>query len=292
MSKKIVKVPPKEETSWGQDIFALVAAKSLGSDKLALEAEEAVEKRYRIEIRDKFNQDQRVYNALVESKECILTEGTYESISGLLRDMIRPGTEDIFERVLHELLEELDKMYKAEPQAYLIDRHSGKVVMPVTDKEIYTPPPYQDEAGIVHQSRPMLHPLIEAPMIMERHESARKSEAIQRATDAGQEMAVEHLIQGPDAILERARVLLRTQGIEVEPLDAGVPTTIEVGRERVDDMLQAPNYNFHRSQMYGSLLAKKVIDLLQGRRKCDLRSATLRKGSKEQWYEVAVNVVS
>jgi len=278
--------------SWGEDIFALAAARQLGSDRLAKQAEEAVEGRYRLEIRDKFVQEGRIKQALVESAECLLTDGTYDSVRGLLKDMIRAGTEDIFDRVLHELLAELDGMHKAEPQAYLIDRRDGKVIMPITDKEVYTPPDYQDERGITHPSRPMLHPMIAAPLIMSRHESERQNRAIERATDAGQAAAVEHLVQGPSAILERATVLLRTQGIEVERVDAGTTATIEVGRETLDDMLQAPNYNFHRSQMYGSLLAKKVIDLLQGRRKCDLRSATLRRGSKEQWYEVAVAVVS
>ena len=295
MSTKIEKVPP-QSSSWGENIFALATARQLGSEKLVREAEEAVEKRYRLEIRDRFVQDARVSRALEESRDCLLNDGTYESVFGLVKDIVREGTEEIFNLVLRELLVELDAMQKAEPTAYLIDRRDGKVIMPITDREIYTPPDYTDEAGIVHQSRPMLHPAVAAPLMMKQHETGRRGEAIERATLAGKVAAVEHLIQGPDVILERARTLLRSQNVEVE--DPGGLTdekretaTIEVGRERVDDMLQAPNYNFHRSQMYGSLLAKKVMDLLRDRRRCDLKHAVLRKGSKEQWYEVTVDFV-
>lgn len=287
MNKKIEKVLPIT-TSWGEDIFALVAAQKLGSKELAKSAEQTIERRYRLELREKFQKDEKVRQALVESAECLLTDGTFESIHGLTSDLIRVGTEEIFFRILHELLEELDAMHKREPSAYLIANADGKVLMPISAKDIYTPPPYVGEDGVTRPAKPILHPAISAPLTMLAFEKGRKSEAIERAIEAGSPAAVEHLIQGPESILERARILLQHQGIEVEPIDAGTTQTVEVGRERVDDMLQAPNYGFHRSQMYGSLLAKKVIDLLQGRRKCDLKSATLKKGSKEQWYSVVL----
>lgn len=283
-------------TSWGEDVFALVSRKQ--GAELAKVTED-VEKRYRIEIREKFVHDSQISQALIESKDCLQSEGTFDSIRGLLQATIRPGTEEIFDRILHELLVELEAMYKAEPTAYLVDRQDGRVLMPITDNEIYTPPDYTDEAGITHPSKPILHPSISAPIIMRKHEQGRQKEAIERATASGHSAAVEHLVAGPDSILERARVLLRSQGVETEALAEGMLATIEVGRERVDDMLQSPNYNFHRSQMYGSILAKKVLDMLgpylrpvawgtprKGR--CDLKSAVLKKGPKEQWYEVTI----
>jgi hypothetical protein len=274
--------------SWGEDVFSLVTAKQLGSQELVEAAEQAVERRYRLELRDKFQKDPRVRQALVESAECLLSEGTIESVRGLLKDAIREGTEEIFDRILLELLVELDAMHKREPSAYLVSMRDGKVLMPITAKDIYTPPSYVGEDGITRPAKPILHPAISAPLTMLAYEQGRKSESIEKAIAAGAPAAVEHLVQGPESILERARILLRTQGIQIEPLEGGTPATIEVGREHVDDIHQSPNYGFHRSQMYGSLLAKKVLDLLHGRGKCDLQKATLRKGSKEQWYEVSL----
>jgi hypothetical protein len=290
MSSKLAKAPT-HETTWGEDVFALVSARALGSDELARQTEESVEKRYRLELRDRFVHDVKVSRAIEESRDCLLNEASWESIRGLLVDSIRAGTEEIFDRILKELLVELDAMYKGEPTAYLVDRENGKIIMPITDREIYTPPPYTDEAGITHPSKPMLHPAVAAPLMLKKQEDERQSLAVRKATEAGQLPAVEHLVLGPDAILERARTLLQGQNVEVAPLQgSSVQQTVEVGRERLDDMLQAPNYSFHRSQMYGSLLAKKVLDLLSGQRKCELRSAVLRRGSKEQWYEVSVEI--
>jgi hypothetical protein len=295
---KIEKLAPGD-TPWGEDVFSLVQHRQ--GAELA-KAVEDVEKRYRLEVREKFIHDPQVYQALVESKDCLQSEGTFDSVRGLLQAMIRPGTEEIFDRILHELLVELEAMYKAEPTAYLIDRRDGRVLMPITDNEIYTPPDYVDEAGITHQSKPILHPNISAPLTMQRYEKGRLDEAITRASVSGNLAAVEHLIMGPESILERSRVLLRSQGITVEPVAEGMLATIEVGRERVDDMLQAPNYNFHRSQMYGSILTKKILDMLgpymrpvewgaPRKCKCDLKSAILKKGPKEQWYEVTLSWV-
>jgi hypothetical protein len=275
--------------TWGEDIFTLVTARQLGSQQLVEHAEAQIERRYRLEMREKFQRDPRVRQALIESAECLLSEGTYDSVRGLMVDVLRAGTEEVFDRVLHELLEELDVMHKREPSAYLVSHQDGKVLMPITDKDVYTPPPYVGEDGITRPAKPILHPAISAPLTMLAFEQGRKNEAITRAVAAGASAAVEHLVMGPDAILERARVLLRTQGVTVEPLENGTPATIEVGREHVDDMLQAPNYNFHRSQMYGSLLAKKVLNLLRGQGRCDLKSAILKKGSKEQWYEITLD---
>ncbi len=287
MSKKIIKSPPST-SSWGEDVFALLTAQSLGSTELTKSAEQAIETRYRLELRTKFQKDTRVNNALVESKDCLLTEGTYESIRGLVKDVIRQGTEEIFDRILRELLEELDAMHKREPSAYLVNMTDGKVLMPIEAKDVYTPPSYVGEDGITRPAKPILHPAISAPLTMYAQQENLKREAITRATNPS---AVEHLVQGPESIISRARDLLRHQGIEVEPVDNGKTATIEVGRERIDDMLQSPNYGFHRSQMYGSLLAKKVIDLLKGKGQCYLKNAVLRKGSKEQWYEVSLEIV-
>jgi hypothetical protein len=272
---------------WGDDECAIVRQPD---SALVIEAEEAAERRYRLEIRDKFIKDNRVNNALVESKDCLLNDATRESVRGLLQDLIRPSTENIFDRVLQELLAELDAMQKMEPTAYLIDRQDGRVLMPVSDNDIYTPPDYTDEAGIIHPSKPILHPAIAAPLLLKKHDDGKQKAAIARAMAAGAPAAVEHIVLGPESILERAKTLLHNQGVRFEPLIDGERVIIEVGRERIDDMLQAPNYRFHRSQMYGSILAKKILDLLAGSRQCDLKSAALKKSSKEQWYEIEMEM--
>jgi hypothetical protein len=287
MTNKLEKTPNLNPL-WGENTFAIVAQKT-GSRELVEAAEADVEKRYRLELRDKFQNDKPVYDALVESKDSLLSEGTFESIRGLTKIILRAGTEEIFERILRELLEELNEMHKREPSAYLVNRQTGKVLMPMSGKDVYTPPDYVGEDGKLHPAKPILHPAIAAPLMMHVHGENRKLEAIAKAPNFA---SVEHLVQGPESILERAKILLRNQGIIVEQLDMGERRTIEVGRETVDDMLQAPNYSFHRSQMYGSLLAKKVLDICREymTHTCDLQSIRLHKGSKEQFYVTEIVV--
>jgi len=273
---------------WSQDAFSIVIQKT-GSKEVVQKAEQIIEKHYRLEIRDKFQNDQAVSSALIESKECLLNDGTFESIRGLVKSVLRAGTEEIFDRIIHELLEELNRMHSVCSSAYLVNRQDGKVLMPMSAKDIYTPPDYIGDDGKLHKSRPILHPAISAPLTMYAFEEGRKKEAIERSSSLA---AVEHLIQGPESILERAKMLLAGQGIIVEQLTTGAKRTVEVGRERIDDMLQAPNYSFHRSHMYGSILAKKVLDLLKEylSKTCDLQSIKLVRGSKEQFYCVELTV--
>ena len=275
--------------TWGDDAFAIITQK-IGSQDVIQRAEQTIEKRYRLDLRDQFQNNQAVCNALIESKDCLLNEGTFDSIRGLTKVILRAGTEEIFDRILHELLDELNEMHKKEPTAYLVNHQTGKVMMPMSAKDIYTPPDYADENGILHKSKSILHPAISAPLTMYAYEENRKHIAIARSTSLA---AVEHLVQGPESILQRAKMLIESQGIIVKPTD-GEKKTIEVGRERVDDMLQAPNYSFHRSQMYGSLLAKKILDILKeyNTDTCDILSIRFHKGSKEQVYltEIVVSV--
>ncbi len=289
---KIKKIDSSTD-QWGEDVFSLI--RSQGSSQITKSTIDAVERHYRLELRDKFQNDAKVNAALAESIDCLLSEASFDSIKDLVKDTIRLGTEEIFDQILHELLQELDGMNKAKPTAYLINRQDGKVLMPVSDKEIYTPSPYIGEDGVQRPAKPVLHPSISAQLTMYAYEKGRKNEAIEKAVEAGASIAVEHLVIGPEAILERARVLLRTQGVQVKTeIQGGKTEMIEVGREQVDEIHQSPNYSFHRSYMYGSILAKKVLDLLPKKKEesiVDLKFIELKKGSKEQWYNVTLDWV-
>lgn len=252
------------------------------SNELARESEVQIEKRYRLELRKRFQKEEQINKSLAESAQCLTNESTFESIRSLTEDSVKPGTEEIFERVLHELLEELSELHKKSPSMYLVNQQDGKIVLPLGPESIYTPPDYVGEDGKLHQSKPILHPAISVPLTMLRYEQGRKSQAIAKAPN---EASIEHL-RGPEQMIENAKVLLQNQGIEIKSLPDGEKATIEVGRERLDDIMQSPNYSFHRSHMFGSLLAKKILDLTHSKGQVDITGATLRKGTKEQWYEV------
>ncbi len=270
---------------WGENIFALVATRQPNS-ALAKALEEKVEVHYRLELRQRFQHDQMVHDALVESKADL--PGAHAYFREMLASSIRPGTEQIFDTILMELLEELAELHQKEPSKWIVSEATGKLVMPLVADAVFTPEDYEGEDGLMHRARPILHPKYSAPLTELAYNEGRKEIAIAKSPNP---FAIEHL-KNPDTIVNNAKVILDHHGVQIGPCEHGIDVLIEVGREQIDGIYQSPNYAFHRANAFGSHLAKKVLDLLKKekivRGRADLSPIELKLGRKERWYEVKV----
>ncbi len=277
-------VLPIHAAGWGEDIFALVASRQ--GSALAKDLEEKVEVHYRLELRERFQHDQIVNQALVESKADL--PGAFAYFREMLAGVVRPGTEAIFDSILKELLEELAELHKKEPSRWLVSQTTGKLVMPVTADTVFTPEDYEGEDGLMHKARPILHPKYSVPLTELAYNDGRKEIAIAKSPNP---FAIEHL-KNPDTIVNNAKTILDHHGVQIGPCEHGIGVLIEVGREHLDGIYQSPNYAFHRANAFGSHLAKKVLDLFKKekivRGRADLSPIELKLGRKERWYEIKV----
>src|SRR5271157_5027583 len=112
----------------------------INSVDLTKSTEQAIENRYRIELRKRFQKDQKVIDILINNAKYLLTDDTFNAIRDLTKDCIQEETEKIFNIILQELLKELSEMHERKPSVYLVNVNDGKVLIPISAKDIYTPP--------------------------------------------------------------------------------------------------------------------------------------------------------
>lgn len=273
------------DTGWGDDIFSLITAKSSGDAAMIRAAEGAIQVRYRKELRPRFETDPNVRESISNDRpaaEC------RQRVLDAVKDVCRQGTEEIFERVVDELLLEIDQFRKLPASMYLIDE-SGQVVMPIGEAAIYKPPDFIGEDGKVRKAKPIVHPGVSSGLAMKRQDEYRFATALAKAsaTPLGV-LALKHDLD-PASMRGIAVEWLGANGVVVKelPPEAGSSVTIEFGREQYDGIFQAPNYSFHRFRMFGELLGRKVLEAMGGPGACDLGHPVLESNSKQRWYKVS-----
>lgn len=275
---------------WGEDIFTLVTARSTGDRTMVLAAEKAVRTRYKLELRPRFETDPNVREYVSGDRQ---SSDRRQRVMDGVKDVCRPGTEEVFEQVVNELLLEIDRFRKMPPSLYLVDG-SGQVVMPMGEAAIYRPPDFVGEDGKVHQARPIVHPGISSGLALRRQDEHRLETAIARAATAGQlgVLALKHDLD-PASMRKTAVGWLEANGVTVGelPPEAGVSVTVEFGREQHDGIFQAPNYAFHRFRMFGELLGRKVLEAMGGSGTCDLGHPVLESNSRQRWYRVSFRLL-
>lgn len=269
------------DPAWGEDVYSLAVGKVLGDEKLVARVEEAITTRYRREIRASFETNENVVAILTNAGDPKSVQG---EVSAALSSMIREGTEYLFDQILGELLDELVQLKKNSPSLYLVDEASGKLIIPLRQGAVYQPPPYKDDEGNLHKSKPILHPGISAPLAESKAGADREAAAL-----ANPSLVYDHL-RSPEAIVERAKEKLQEMGFDTTKAASGSPDTVAFGREYHDGALQSPNPMFHRVEAFGGALARQVARLLQERQVlgCGLSRPVLKQNSKWRWYEVSV----
>ena len=193
-----------------------------------------------------------------------------------------PSDGPTISEIVDELLEELEHQRKTEPGLLLIDESTGKTVMKLREGAIYHPPDYIGEDGIRRRAKPIVHPGIAAPLMMKVHEEGKLALAANNSSSAQSLKA----ITDPNSIIRQAEEKLREMGWDIGPIENGITEEIEIGREYYDP-LQSKNDKFHRHQMFGDALARKIAARMEIK-KCELSSIVSKKNSKQRWYIVSV----
>lgn len=281
---KIVKSDPS--VSWGENPHRVLSlSRSTGSTALAEQAEKAVLRQYRIQIREQFEKNSELATLLTDSHPAISASA---ETARILNSIKRPETSDLFYQVVEELLHELDEQRERPGSLYLID-DSGKAVMPIAEQQVYQPQDYVGEDGRVHTPNKIVHPGVSAPLIMDRYNKDRLAKAIENAGEEGA-LAMSHM-KDPDLIRIQAMDALAVRGISVLGMDQpSKQIQIEFGKENIDGVLQSPNLKFHRSYAFGSVLAKRIQAELGDEKRCFIGNIELKTNSKKRWYQVSVSI--
>jgi hypothetical protein len=265
--------------------FDLAEARGSGDPSLVREAEEKVLSLYRLQLRPRFESDPNVLESLPASKDPVECK---HWVLSALQDVVRPGTEELFDRAVQELLEELREFRKAPPSLYLIDK-DGRAVMPVDGSSTFRPPDFVDEGGTVRKSQLVVHPKITSGIAMSAQASFRRGAALERAKKAGPlgTLALEHELD-PSSIARVAREYLERAGRTVGACGSGEWTVLEFGRESLDESSQSVNHAFHRFRLFGEVLGRKVAEMSQAGWTCEIGAVTPNRTAKQRWYTVEV----
>lgn len=279
------KVPPDLSGEWGEDIYSLATAEAIGDTHLARRMEESISAKYRHEIRSRFETDEAVRQFLAEATDPTVVA---DEVADLISSAVRPGTEQIFKKVLKETLSELKTLMKADPSLYLVDEKTGKVVMPLRAGAIYQPPPYVDDNGVTHKSKPILHPGIAAPLAEAKVSQDRTALALENPSHA-----YDHL-RAPNAIRDRAMEVLGQMGYKPLPDSTGPEWTecqiLTFGKEYYEGVLQSPNPMFHRVEAFGGALGRQIARFLDEKDvdRYSLGAVIEKSNAKFRWYEINV----
>lgn len=266
---------------WGED---LVALRQKGGE-IAEDAESRILSKYMLEIRKRLETDKEARQTAADAKPAMEAKDELMRIFALA-NMISPGTEDLCEKALTEILYELDHIRETGAGLMLIDAKTGKAVLPLTPDMIYTPPDSIGEDGKLRKSAPILHPGISASLGMKIQDEARHIELLRKASKARDAYA--H-ITDPGKITELAKERLQNLNITIVDSLPGVESvTLEFGREQVSGIEQSPNLHFHRAYMYAAVLATKILKACGSYGVCSFGPIQLLKNSKQRWYTIDV----
>jgi hypothetical protein len=261
---------------WGDDPIAAIE-KAPGSP-LALQLESEVVAGYLIQLRKMLEEDTDVANMVAECDPAQLAK------PGIIKafKLVKPGTQHLLEKAADSLLAELDQQRKAAPSLYLVSCKTGRAVMPISAKDVYTPPDFEGLDGKLHKAKPIVHPGITSNLAIAAHESAKETSIISLA---GQELAFSHL-SDPERMIESAKQKL--SGIVNFGDVQGTWHEIEFGKENAAGMEQAVNPAFHRVELYSSVLARRILALCGRGGQCQIGSIRNLRGAKHRWYSLDV----
>lgn len=264
-----------DEYKWGDDPGVAIE-KATGS-RLASRIEDDVVAGYLLQLRTLLEE-----NADLAAKVAVATpaKNAKPHLIGAFK-LVKPGTSYLLDRAADILLDELEQQRK-NPSLYLVSCKTGRSVMPIGAKDVYTPPDFANLDGQPCKSKPIVHPGITSSLAIAGHEAA-KQEAL--VSIAGHELAFAHL-SDPEQMVERARQKLAGI-VTFEKMD-GPWREIVFGKEHVSGMEQSVNSSFHRVELFSSTLAKKILTLCGRGGRCQTGGVSNQRGSKQRWYVLSV----
>ncbi len=268
---------------WGEDLHRELAKVRKIDESLAVELQETIKSKYRLWIRDRFQSDPKVASILTSTDKAT---SVVVNLALSLDDLRHPDSADIFDLVLEEIAQEYDKIKLS--GGLLIDP-KGRSLGSLKPEQIYQPPDYVGEDGLLHKARPIVHPGISSSLALRDQQEHKVTQALKLVErDKSLKETYEHL-NGPETIRERALESLVSLGFNIDPIEQASETvTIEFGREQADGVFQSPNKRFHRTFYFATTLVKKIQSLAKN--KCEIVSIVEKVTNKSRWYEAEVRL--
>lgn len=273
-------------TKKAEDIYrALVVHRNTGST-LVLDTERKVKAGYLHQIRDEFQNNDKVKALLKQSPENIR-----EQLIELLNHIIRSGSEDLFELALDQVIIELSEQLKAKHALYLVDDDTGEIMMPLTPDMLYQPPDYEGEDGKMHKATPIVHPKITSSLALLKAEKHKEAALFKKHEDNPVALqALEH-IKSPNKIIDLTIEKLKKFNITVvDRITNGEDHIVEFGHEQADNVYQSFNASFQRISMFSSTLATRIYKICGNGGICSIKNFEEKQNSKHHWYVVDVAV--
>jgi len=264
-----------DEYKWGDDPGEAIV-KAAGSP-LALQIESDVIAGYLLILRALVEKDEELSDRIAKSKPARLAKPYLVEAC----EFVKLGTEYLLDRAAGILLDELEEQRK-NPSLYLVSCKTGRAVMPITAKNVYTPPDYEDLDGNLRPAKPVVHPGITSSLAIVAHETAKQESLVALA---GRELAFVHL-SAPEQMVEMAKQKL-TGDVIFGNVD-GPWQEIEFGKENAAGMEQSVNAAFHRVELFSAILAKRILTLCGRGGRCQAGSVSSHRGAKQSWYALSV----
>jgi hypothetical protein len=173
---------------WGAD---LVEVRERGGD-VARVAEEKLLAKYRKMVRAELQGPSR--QTAAESFPAVSAAAV---LLDRMREAAEPGSEDLLEGAIIEILQELDRLRSRPPSDYLVDDRTGKLVAPLSQESVFRPPSFIGEDGVERQASLTVHPGITSSFALAAQEEARTRELAKKASDPMTALALAHILR-PD----------------------------------------------------------------------------------------------
>jgi hypothetical protein len=195
-----------------------------------------------------------------------------------------PVESDLFDEAIGILIDELPTLLQGPSSQYLIDSGTGAIIKRLEAGDIFTPPDYVGEDGLVHQSMPKVHPKICISLATAKAQKHRQQEIQTLVAKPKLEMTFKH-IREPESIVEMAVSLLQARGVQVEETKDN-KLVVTFGREHVDGQFQSINPTFHRWKSHASIVASKILKLVSQDCKVWIENLKEHKSSKSIFYTI------
>lgn len=279
----------KKGPVWGEDPHhSLSIARGRGDIELEKEAKERAIAIYLRMLRRAIEGVEGVAEILINA------ENPEDAVKGLIDAMDPENFRDpeILEKSVQILVQEYE-LQKKDPGLYIVDEDTGRSIIKAGPDNVLNLPEFEDEFGRMVKPNPVLHPKWSSALGMLKHERGKqtklKIEAIDKIeADSTKTPIYEHILD-PNSIAHHAKEELAKLGIGVVRIESdGEEKEFQVGKEHIETDYQTMSSRFHRSQMFGKILAKKIEAEVGLSKLCSIGRVEEKKNSKHRWFSVMV----
>lgn len=282
----------KDGPVWGEDPHqSLAIARGRGDIELEREAEERAIALYLRMLRSTIENVKEIAEILINA------ENPEDAVKGLISAVEDSEDPEIFRdaKILDKSIRILVQEYelqKKDPGLYIVDESTGRSIIKAGADNILDLPAFKDEFGRMIKPNPILHPKWSSALGMLKHERGKqtklKIEAMDKVEEDSTKAPIYAHILDPNSITHHAKEELTKVGIDVIRIVDGEEKEFQVGKEHIETDYQSMSIRFHRAQMFGKILAKKIEAEIGLSKICSIGRVEEKKNSKHRWYSIMV----